>query len=220
MNSIHFLIESRVPLGPTFTPYGHRFCCHVITTPKSEAHEIFLFLRSYCAWQNVRYDPFLFLLSQSGTLRNFNQKSVAKKQFPRSYIFECKFSSSKRTHAVSLSHSALFLSTSLSFFVICFCFVLCFIPSMAAIGALRLPSSSPSSSSSSASHLSPKTSSKCLSFAHSHLSGEKISSIANFRRTTSTDRSPKIVSPKAVSDSKNSQTCLDPDASRVSFFFF
>ena len=30
-------------------------------------------------------------------------------------------------------------------------------------------------------------------------------------------RNPMIVSPKAVSDSQNSQTCLDPDASRVSF---
>lgn len=32
-------------------------------------------------------------------------------------------------------------------------------------------------------------------------------------------RFPLIVSPKAVSDSQNSQTCLDPDASSVSIFF-
>lgn len=33
-------------------------------------------------------------------------------------------------------------------------------------------------------------------------------------------RSPIVVSPKAVSDSRSSQTCLDPDASRVSVTSF
>ncbi|ESQ37042.1 hypothetical protein EUTSA_v10002570mg [Eutrema salsugineum] len=55
---------------------------------------------------------------------------------------------------------------------------------MAAIGSLKVPSSSSSSSSYS----------------------------SNVNRRAS--RTPSIVSPKAVSDSQNSQTCLDPDASR------
>lgn len=40
--------------------------------------------------------------------------------------------------------------------------------------------------------------------------------IASGRRTASGARTPVLVSPKAVSDSRSSQTCLDPDASRVS----
>ncbi|KAL6536011.1 Glucose-1-phosphate adenylyltransferase small subunit, chloroplastic/amyloplastic [Orobanche hederae] len=63
------------------------------------------------------------------------------------------------------------------------------------------------------------TSSRRLSFASSNVAGESITSLrklrlkrrrygANLKR-----RSPFIVSPKAVSDSQNSQTCLDPDAS-------
>ncbi|CAL9188734.1 glucose-1-phosphate adenylyltransferase small subunit, chloroplastic/amyloplastic [Musa acuminata AAA Group] len=38
--------------------------------------------------------------------------------------------------------------------------------------------------------------------------------IASGRRTASGARTPVLVSPKAVSDSRSSQTCLDPDASR------
>ncbi|XP_047321485.1 glucose-1-phosphate adenylyltransferase small subunit 2, chloroplastic-like [Impatiens glandulifera] len=58
-----------------------------------------------------------------------------------------------------------------------------------------------------------------LSFASSNLSGDKISSkSANLRRrsdaTASCQRTPIVVSPKAVSDTKNSQTCLDPEASK------
>lgn len=95
--------------------------------------------------------------------------------------------------------------------------------SMAAVGALRLPSSSsiPSSSfSHSSSSRGPRTATRSLSFANSSLSGDKISSLdisgrrAASAAPSSTDRTPRIVSPKAVSDSKNSQTCLDPDASR------
>ncbi|KAL6553866.1 Glucose-1-phosphate adenylyltransferase small subunit, chloroplastic/amyloplastic [Orobanche minor] len=63
------------------------------------------------------------------------------------------------------------------------------------------------------------TSSRRLSFAASNVAGESITSSrklrlkrrrygANLKR-----RSPFIVSPKAVSDSQTSQTCLDPDAS-------
>lgn len=60
-----------------------------------------------------------------------------------------------------------------------------------------------------------------LSFAASDVAGESITSSAQLRsrrRRPGAElerRSPAIVSPKAVSDSQNSQTCLDPDASRV-----
>lgn len=89
--------------------------------------------------------------------------------------------------------------------------------SMAAIGALRLPSSS-SSSSSSSSNMSRKVPATSMSFLASTFTGEKISSKAFSVNRRSTERTPLIVCPKAVSDSKNSQTCLDPDASRVSIF--
>ncbi|KAL5076148.1 hypothetical protein RYX36_015132 [Vicia faba] len=81
--------------------------------------------------------------------------------------------------------------------------------SMAAIGVLKVPPSSSSSSSSSSS----KAIARNLSFTSSHLSGDKIFTLSGRTRRTS-GRNPFIVSPKAVSDSKNSQTCLDPDASR------
>ncbi|KAK2986410.1 hypothetical protein RJ640_011848 [Escallonia rubra] len=58
---------------------------------------------------------------------------------------------------------------------------------------------------------------RSLSFASSNLSGDKISASSPRRRRSSPEsggRSPVVVSPKAVSDSRNSQTCLDPDASR------
>nr|GMC70319.1 glucose-1-phosphate adenylyltransferase small subunit 2, chloroplastic [Ipomoea batatas] len=61
---------------------------------------------------------------------------------------------------------------------------------------------------------------KSLSFASSNLSGDKLASLVSRRCSRSGGKSsesrnaPIIVSPKAVSDSQNSQTCLDPDASR------
>ena len=63
-----------------------------------------------------------------------------------------------------------------------------------------------------------------LAFSSSSLSGDKFQTISflnrrNSRISSNARRTPNIVSPKAVSDSKNSQTCLDPEASRVSSFF-
>ena len=92
--------------------------------------------------------------------------------------------------------------------------------SMAAVGVLRLPTSSSSSSSSSngGSNRARRTSLRRLSFGASQISGDKID-FRGFglgsRRVSGGRVAPSIVSPKAVSDSKNSQTCLDPDASRV-----
>lgn len=57
-----------------------------------------------------------------------------------------------------------------------------------------------------------------LSFSSSALTGEKIRSRAVVSDRKFRGSSSRIVSPKAVSDSSNSQTCLDPDASRVSGF--
>lgn len=62
-----------------------------------------------------------------------------------------------------------------------------------------------------------------FSSASSNVFGEKVIA-SNFKsvqqvRRRSEARKPLVVSPKAVSDSQNSQTCLDPDASRVSFTF-
>ncbi|WMV60364.1 hypothetical protein MTR67_053749 [Solanum verrucosum] len=60
-----------------------------------------------------------------------------------------------------------------------------------------------------------------LSFASSHLSGDKLISSKSLRsrrfissKKAYHSRAAIIVSPKAVSDSSNSQTCLDPEASR------
>ncbi|XP_049403564.1 glucose-1-phosphate adenylyltransferase small subunit, chloroplastic/amyloplastic-like isoform X3 [Solanum stenotomum] len=60
-----------------------------------------------------------------------------------------------------------------------------------------------------------------LSFASSHLSGGKLISSKSLRsrrfissKNAYHSRAAIIVSPKAVSDSSNSQTCLDPEASR------
>ncbi|KAF2550470.1 hypothetical protein F2Q68_00034555 [Brassica cretica] len=88
---------------------------------------------------------------------------------------------------------------------------------MAAIGSLKVPSSS-SSSSNHTRRLSSSSQRKTLSFSSSSLTGEKLNPtqeiiISNLPRRTER-RTPSIVSPKAVSDSQNSQTCLDPDASR------
>lgn len=83
--------------------------------------------------------------------------------------------------------------------------------SMAAIGSLNVPCAASASSSSGGRKSLPRS----LSFSASQLSGDKIStdSVSVAPRRV---RNPVIVSPKAVSDSQNSQTCLDPDASRVS----
>ncbi|CAJ2668396.1 unnamed protein product [Trifolium pratense] len=83
--------------------------------------------------------------------------------------------------------------------------------SMASIGVLKVPSSSSSPSPSSSS--SSKAIARNLSFTSSQLCGDKINTVSA-RQRRSYGCSPFIVSPKAVSDSKNSQTCLDPDASR------
>ncbi|KAG1364289.1 putative Glucose-1-phosphate adenylyltransferase small subunit 1, chloroplastic [Cocos nucifera] len=49
-----------------------------------------------------------------------------------------------------------------------------------------------------------------------HFSGEAFFSkaVLGLRRTSAGKRTPVLISPKAVSDSRGSQTCLDPDASR------
>ncbi|WZZ71091.1 hypothetical protein YC2023_082461 [Brassica napus] len=85
---------------------------------------------------------------------------------------------------------------------------------MAAIGSLKVPSSS----SNHTRRLSSSSQRKTLSFSSSSLAGEKINPtqeiiISNLPGRNERRR-PSIVSPKAVSDSQNSQTCLDPDASR------
>lgn len=81
----------------------------------------------------------------------------------------------------------------------------------AATGVLKVPEAVPTR--------------RTLSFSSSvSLSDEKASlrATVSLRRGSVSSRggrvrnNPMIVSPKAVSDSQNSQTCLDPDASRVS----
>lgn len=88
---------------------------------------------------------------------------------------------------------------------------------MAAAGVLRLPMTA-SSASSGSSNRTRRSNLGSLSFSESLVSGDKIDFRASGlgSRRGSGGRGPSlIVSPKAVSDSKNSQTCLDPDASRV-----
>ncbi|KAL8136670.1 hypothetical protein V2J09_002671 [Rumex salicifolius] len=89
---------------------------------------------------------------------------------------------------------------------------------MAAIGAIRVPASLSSSSSPSNSTGKAKSRSAGLAFSTSSLAGDRIQSQQSLiptRRLSNGCRMPPIVvSPKAVSDSKNSKTCLDPDASR------
>uniref|UniRef100_A0A2N9FJG0 glucose-1-phosphate adenylyltransferase n=1 Tax=Fagus sylvatica TaxID=28930 RepID=A0A2N9FJG0_FAGSY len=95
--------------------------------------------------------------------------------------------------------------------------------SMAAIGVVRVPSSSTGSNASrEKQNWKGGRSSECrrsLSFSASNNNNINIASfgIGRSRRSSSeteNKRKPRIVSPKAVSDSRNSQTCLDPDASR------
>ncbi|KAG8489512.1 hypothetical protein CXB51_017541 [Gossypium anomalum] len=88
---------------------------------------------------------------------------------------------------------------------------------MAATAALRLITTTKSSSSSNAASVSPSSgiflAPRTLSFSASALSGDKLVS-KTVTSSRQMKRTPFIVSPKAVSDSQNSQTCLDPDASR------
>lgn len=58
---------------------------------------------------------------------------------------------------------------------------------------------------------------RAISSASSIFSGERLSAPAVAVRRRGS-RVPVVVRPRAVSDSQSSQTCLDPDASRVSFF--
>ncbi|GAY55156.1 hypothetical protein CUMW_162230 [Citrus unshiu] len=86
--------------------------------------------------------------------------------------------------------------------------------SMASIGSLKVPSSpSTAATSSNSNNHSRRSVVKRLAFSSSQLSGDKIFSkaVTGDRRR---ERRPIVVSPQAVSDSKNSQTCLDPEASR------
>ncbi|EFH40143.1 hypothetical protein ARALYDRAFT_494882 [Arabidopsis lyrata subsp. lyrata] len=86
--------------------------------------------------------------------------------------------------------------------------------SMAAIGVLKVPPASSFDSTGKATEVVPT---RTLSFSSSVTSSdEKKVSLKStvFRRFKSVVRGrDMIVSPKAVSDSQNSQTCLDPDAS-------
>ncbi|KAF3590956.1 hypothetical protein DY000_02022387 [Brassica cretica] len=87
---------------------------------------------------------------------------------------------------------------------------------MAAIGSSKFPSSS-STSSSNHSRRASSSLRKTLSFSSSSLTGEKLNptqEIISSLPRSNERRTPSIISPKAVSDSQNSQTCLDPDASR------
>ncbi|XP_008782989.2 glucose-1-phosphate adenylyltransferase small subunit, chloroplastic/amyloplastic [Phoenix dactylifera] len=97
---------------------------------------------------------------------------------------------------------------------------------MAAIGISRIPLSRtliPSTAPSPSPHrisndlpLCLKTSSNRGLSSSFHFSGEALFSEAALgrRRTAAGGRTPVLVSPKAVSDSRGTQTCLDPDASR------
>ncbi|KAB1208742.1 Glucose-1-phosphate adenylyltransferase small subunit, chloroplastic [Morella rubra] len=88
--------------------------------------------------------------------------------------------------------------------------------SMTTMGVLRVPTSNRSNDSSPSNER--RIRGRALSFSSSQLCGgdSKISAFRVLRRRNTNHRypSPAVVSPKAVSDSKNSQTCLDPDASR------
>ncbi|KAL5126201.1 Glucose-1-phosphate adenylyltransferase small subunit, chloroplastic [Glycine soja] len=81
--------------------------------------------------------------------------------------------------------------------------------SMVAIGSLNVPRSASSRSS----FVGRKSVPRSLSFSASQLCGDKIPT-DSVLLAPKIGRSPVIVTPKAVSDSQNSQTCLDPDASR------
>ncbi|MBA0700284.1 hypothetical protein Goari_005591 [Gossypium aridum] len=84
--------------------------------------------------------------------------------------------------------------------------------SKAALGAFRSPATS-SSNASFVSRIRLSTAPRILSFSASSLSGDHVVS-RTITGSRQKERTPLIVSPKAVSDSKNSQTCLEPDVSR------
>lgn len=88
---------------------------------------------------------------------------------------------------------------------------------MATMGISQVPSSKALISSNRSKKVL-RSANASLASSSSQLSGEKLISRAVFRRSNcgSSGRRPIVVSPKAVSDSRNSQTCLDPDASVVS----
>ncbi|KAK1439727.1 hypothetical protein QVD17_05547 [Tagetes erecta] len=89
--------------------------------------------------------------------------------------------------------------------------------SMASVGAFKPPHFVSSSAivSDRNNLRSSSSSSRTLSFSSSRLSGDKIKPSTSFIKRRRSGNTPSvIVSPKAVSDSKNSQTCLDPDASQ------
>ncbi|XP_062152242.1 glucose-1-phosphate adenylyltransferase small subunit 2, chloroplastic [Alnus glutinosa] len=88
--------------------------------------------------------------------------------------------------------------------------------SMAAMRVMRMPSSNGSNASSSNdSRRRTHSATARLSFSASQLcSGDHRIAASRLVRRRNTNPAPTVVSPKAVSDSKNSQTCLDPDASR------
>ncbi|KAK6157104.1 hypothetical protein DH2020_011352 [Rehmannia glutinosa] len=93
---------------------------------------------------------------------------------------------------------------------------------MAATGVLKLAPNSPAVTKYKCVEDVNLASSRRLSFAASNVAGETITSSPQLRRRYEANlesRSPVIVSPKAVSDSQNSQTCLDPDASRYVLVF-
>nr|CAD1831450.1 unnamed protein product [Ananas comosus var. bracteatus] len=73
------------------------------------------------------------------------------------------------------------------------------------------PSISSSSSWSSSDRRSPTG---CLLASSHHVAGEKLLHPRRRRSGSSAAAAPVVVSPRAVSDSRSSQTCLDPDASR------
>jgi len=84
--------------------------------------------------------------------------------------------------------------------------------SMATTGVIKVPRYSSSSSS----NVRNKAIHRSLSFSSSELSGDKIVTVSSGAGRGRCIPKHVIVTPKAVSDSQNSQTCLDPDASRVS----
>ncbi|XP_010252966.1 PREDICTED: glucose-1-phosphate adenylyltransferase small subunit, chloroplastic/amyloplastic [Nelumbo nucifera] len=90
---------------------------------------------------------------------------------------------------------------------------------MAAVGGVtRIPSSNLITQKTSTRPTSPflKPINQSLSSSSSDLSGDKIplKSVLRSLKASFNARIPILVSPKAVSDSQGSQTCLDPDASR------
>ncbi|KAE8075476.1 hypothetical protein FH972_014191 [Carpinus fangiana] len=85
--------------------------------------------------------------------------------------------------------------------------------SMAAMRVMRVPSSNGSSSNER--RRSKHAVTATLSFSASQLcTGHQRIAAFGLVRRRNRNSAPAVVSPKAVSDSKNSQTCLDPDASR------